>query len=588
MNGVLNKFRKRNIQTNLYHFILVIFVVAVSVCLITGLFINYLTLDKATTNFFTKSHLPNLIIETDKISAEDEIFFEKYDYGKRMSFNSTFSSGNSEHSATIFVSNGKISSPYIIEGSKGSGCFVDSRFVQKYHLGINYSKISFEYTIAGVTKKLEFKVLGSIAMAEELLVDKTCSIFIDEAVFLNALKQSFDGYQDASISDLNFNQILIKSEINENDINSIKDYYSSSSSTLEKLTAKDEIESFKALNNEVRLSKIMLYSFPILFVLISILVVVSAIGQLVLKERYNIGLLKSLGVSNHELVSNYSGYGAFVCFIGAVIGLLVSPLIIPNMTFDVYDTIFNLPRDEVKMIYPFVLMIGVLVVSIAMGYFSSMFVCLNLTKKTPKECMSQTIKVNLKSKKNNAKKSIGIIGESFRNMKINTSRTLMSIVGIFGSSLLCLIGFGVKSALKRNEATKEFLTIGVFSNIFKIFSLILMLLTILILIIQIFKERTREIAMLKVNGISNGKIWLSILIEMLFLSAIGFVFACIVCEPIFMLLMKLFGINGKFLIDFSSFFKTFLIVFGLTFLVALLAVIKLKKLNLADLIKFSE
>lgn len=587
MNGVLNKFRKRNIQTNLYHFVLVIFVVAVSVCLVTGLFINYLTLNNATTNFYTKSHLPSLIIETNQISSEDEEFFSRFEYGKRLCFESNFTSGSSEHSATFLVSNGKISTPYIVDGAKGNGCFVDSRFIEKYHLGINFSKIYINYTFSGETKRLEFKVLGSISLAEDLLVDENCTVFIDESVFLNAIKANFSGLEDADLSALNYNQILIKSDVSSNDIELIKNHFESSTSTLEKMTARDDIASVKALKNEVRNSKIMLYSFPILFVIISILVVVSAIGQLVLKERYNIGLLKSLGVSNGELVSNYSGYGAFICFIGACIGLLLSPLIIPNMTFETYDKIFNLPRDEVKMIFPFVLIISVLFISTLIGYFSAFFVCLDLTKKTPKECMSKTIKINLSSK-NKSKKTSTAISGTFRNMKINLSRTIMSAVGIFGSSLLCLIGFGVENAFKEKETTKEILTMGTFSNIFKLFSIILMLLTILILITQIFKERSKEMAMLKVHGTTDAKIWVSLLLEMLFSSAIGFVIAGVFCEPVFVLVLKLFGINGHFFIDFLSFLKTFLVVFGFTFAVALFGFIKVHKLNLVDLIKFSE
>ena len=72
----------------------------------------------------------------------------------------------------------------MVEGEKGNGCYVDAKFIDKYKIGINFSKIYFDYTIDGETKKLEFKVLGSFAMAEDLIVDDKCSIFIDEKYFL--------------------------------------------------------------------------------------------------------------------------------------------------------------------------------------------------------------------------------------------------------------------------------------------------------------------------------------------------------------------------------------------------------------------
>ena len=101
MSNILNRFRKRNIQTNFYHFILVIFVIAVSICLISGLVINYLTLNRSVKKFYNDSKLPNLWVETDKITTEDEQFFaSKFDYDKRYKFDSVFKTGSSEYNGT--------------------------------------------------------------------------------------------------------------------------------------------------------------------------------------------------------------------------------------------------------------------------------------------------------------------------------------------------------------------------------------------------------------------------------------------------------------------------------------------------------
>lgn len=582
MNGTLNKFRKRNIQTNLYHFILVIFVVAVSVCLISGLFISHITFDKFVTNFYTNSKLPTVWIETDKIMNDDEQFLsENYSYSKRYKFKSSFKHSSSQYEATFLVSDGKVSVPYIVDGAKGKGCYISSRFVEKYHIGVSFTKIKLDYEINGITKSLSIDVVGSMSMAEDMLKSDECLIFIDEKVFLEILKSNFSEFPDLSLDDLNYNQLLITSEVDDGDIEKIKNYYSASESELISLKTHDDMESITDVNNELRISNIMRLSFPWLFVLISILVVVSAINQLAKKEQYNIGLLKSLGVSDKEILSNYSGYGVLFCFIGTILGLVMSPLIIPNIIFDNYNKIFDLPRDLVKLSVPIGLIIGLVVVFCLIGYFSAFFVCLKTIKYSPKECMSGISKNNLTTRKIR-KKSAGVTGSTFRNMSLNLSRTIMSIVGISGASLLVLLGFGI------NSNSDKMGMISVFSNIFKGFSIVLLLLTIIILLTQIFKERAKELAMLRIHGESYVKIWLSIVLEMIFIGIISFIIAGLICEPTLCLILKIFSIGENFYINFLGFLKTFLIVFSGIIFISSFAIIKVLKLDLPGAIKFSE
>ena len=582
----LNKFRKRNIQTNIAHFLLVIFVVAVSVCLITGLFISHLTLKNAVDNFYVNSNLPNLWIETDLVSAEDEKFFEDFDYGKRYVFNTSFDVAGKKYDSKVLVSDGKISTPYLVEGDKGKGCYIDSKFIDKYKLGINYSIISFDYAYAGETRKLSFQVLGSMSMAEDLIVDDECVIFIDETMFVEAIKAAFPEEDHIDLNEIDYNQILISSEITNDDISSIERYYQNSTSKLIKMYGNEQIVSFKVVEEEIKISQLMLWTFPLLFITVAILVVISTISDLVSKEGYNIGLLKSLGVKNREILSNYCGYGVFMCLFGSIIGVVFSPLVVPNMTFETYDVIMNLPRDEVKMLFPFSLVAAIVLTSIIIGYFSSFFVCLNMIFKTPKDCMQRKRKIKIKSRKK-SKNRFGKIGSAFKNMQINATRTAMSVVGIAGCALLGVIGFGLdfrEGFIKTNK----FLSLETFLNIFQVFSVVILVLTIFILSMQIFKERVREMAMLRINGESYLNVWLSMVLEILVVAIIGYLFAGALCYPILILMLKLFSVSGGVYISFAGFWKTFLMIMIFVAMVGCLAIIKIKKINLADSTKISE
>lgn len=591
MNGILNKFRKRNIQTNICEFVLVIFVVAVSACLIFGLIINYLTLNRAVKKFFTESRLPSLFVETDKLTSEDELFLsENFEFSKRYSFESDFTVNEKTFSSRFLVSNGKVSVPYVIEGSKGNGCFVDAKFAKKYRLGVNYSKIGINYTLNGETKKIEFTVIGTIAMAEDFVSGDECLIFIDENIFKNTIKAYFAEANEEQIK-IDYNQALIKSSVGENEKQIISAHFNLPERSVFKMYETSELSSFKQAQKEVKIAKQMTYSFSLLFVIVSILVIVSAIGQLIFKEKYNIGLLKSLGFSNKDLIFNYCGYGVFVCLVGAVIGLAVSPLIVPNITFETYDKMFNLPRDEVSLTCPVWFIALAIFAAIVVGFLSALFVCLKFTHKTPKECMSAKPKSKLKSRAKSGGKSAkisSIISAPIRNMKINLSRTIMSVVGIFGASVLCIIGFGTKTAFAKTETLKDAMTLEMFSNVFKGFSVVLIGLVMVILLVQIFKEREREMALLRVHGEEYLKIWLSVLFEMTFICLIGYVAASVLSVPIYAGVKAMFGIGGGLNLGILSYLKTFLIVFLTDLIVASASLYKIYKLDLAGATKFSE
>jgi len=146
VNGVLGRFRKRNIQTNFYQFILVIFVVAVSVCLIAGLFINYLTLKNSTNNYFKNSKLPNLWVETNQITSDDERFYSsRFEFEKRFKFESSYRVGSSDYEGIFYVSNAEVSIPYIVEGEREKGCYVDLKFAKEHGFGLNHSVASFDF-----------------------------------------------------------------------------------------------------------------------------------------------------------------------------------------------------------------------------------------------------------------------------------------------------------------------------------------------------------------------------------------------------------------------------------------------------------
>ena len=172
-------------------------------------------------------------------------------------------------------------------------------------------------------------------------------------------------------------------------------------------------------------------------------------------------------------------------------------------------------------------------------------------------------------------------------MKINKTRTVMSVVGIAGCSLLGVIGLGLSlddGLIKSNK----FLSLETFCKVFQLFSIVILMLTILILAMQIFKERAREIAMLRINGKSYTQIWLSVIAEMLVVALLGFVLAAALSYPVLLIMLKLFSVGTGVYLSFWGFAKTCLIIMILIFIVSVFVFNKIVRMNLADSTKFSE
>ena len=65
----------------------------------------------------------------------------------------------------------------------------------------------------------------------------------------------------------------------------------------------DSIESVVMLSSEINQSKKMIYVFPIIFLLVSILIILTTIDQLVLQEKQRIGTLKSIGIPDKKILN---------------------------------------------------------------------------------------------------------------------------------------------------------------------------------------------------------------------------------------------------------------------------------------------
>lgn len=448
--------------------------------LISGFFVNSSTLSKTIETYFEDTNLADMWVWTDKITSTDEAFFEdnKIDYSKRFYAETTaeIPSMNIQNNAKIYVGNGRISNPIIESGSRG--CLIDKNVAKNNGIRPGREKLIFllsyeiDTPLGAQVVELEFEqtITGTMSFDECADTYSSWPIFIDESLFLEKINSQLSSLNISGITvpeissmDSLYNQILIKTDDYSETEKLINDYYSSSSSSnLVYMLSRDGIESVVLLNGEVEQSKKMVYVFPVIFLIVSILVILTTLDQLVIHEKQRIGTLKSIGIQDKKILWHYTSFGTILCFAGSVVGIILGALIIPNIMFVKYNLVYSIPESYVHASVPFLILFAVLVVMVLLGFLVSLWACFGILHKKPIECLKYDVGSGAKKLKKSSGKFKKVplgIKMAIRNIKIKPIRTVMASLGIAGCVSLLLCGFGIKDTLNfstSNDLDKVF------------------------------------------------------------------------------------------------------------------------------------
>lgn len=478
MDKLFRKLTFRTVKSNFKQFISVILIVFLGVMLLSGFITNSYTLKKSINRYFDSTNLAKTWLYVDKVTAADEEFFtsNNINYDKRLYIETSAdikdktASGN----AKIYVSKGTISNPYVESGIRG--CLIDKNVAESYGLDITFDYITFSISRelapgVSVDLDLEFNISGTMSLDECADTYSAWPVFIEEGTFLSELNSKLEsklvdlddetkatlaalGVSASSfeLSQVPYNQILLTSD-DEETLAKVNSYYENSETNLFYTLDRDSVESVVLLSSEITQSRRMIYVFPVIFLIVSILVILTTIDQLILQEKQKIGTLKSLGVPDRKILRHYSKFGAILCMIGALFGIVLGVLIIPRIMFIKYNLVYSIPSDYVSLKVPFLWLALVLVGIILLGYLVSLLTCYKILHKKPIECLRYDVGAkSSKFSKNKGKfKKVPLsIKMATRNIKLKPARTLMATLGIAGCVALLLCGFGIGNTLSHS------------------------------------------------------------------------------------------------------------------------------------------
>ncbi|MBT1165744.1 FtsX-like permease family protein [Bifidobacterium simiarum] len=191
-------------------------------------------------------------------------------------------------------------------------------------------------------------------------------------------------------------------------------------------------------------------AFPILFLLVAVLISLTAITRMVEEERGLIGTYKALGYRKREILRKYVVYAGLACLLGGILGDLLGFVALPKIIFTIFETMYLLPAFTLHFDWAYGLGAVALFVMVVVG--SAVWACRGELRLTPAALMRpKAPKAGRKILLERVRplwNRMSFLGKvTARNLFRYKSRALMTICGIAGCTMLLMCGFAIRDSV---------------------------------------------------------------------------------------------------------------------------------------------
>lgn len=320
--------------------------------------------------------------------------------------------------------------------------------------------------VTKVTGFMDFPENINKASYQSSVVLMSDSVFkkIIRSLFYDNYKESYIPYMYSFIAPLlnlnslesetisNPNQYLIKTNSTtdcEELSKRINSYFQSKEeNNLLYVTDRDQMPFYITISNDVKQARQFTFVFPMVFFLVAVLVILTTLSQLVLKDRSKIGTLKAMGVKKGLIYFSYILLTDLIILLSLIIGEVLGPILIPFILGQKYHIIYTLPQRQYY--FP---VLSCLLTAAAFLFLASFVTFLVLHKEVSlKPCESmRPSPVKMKTKEKNLRKRERLSFFSFkmamRNIWLNKAKSIMVILGVMGCTALLVCGFGIEDTV---------------------------------------------------------------------------------------------------------------------------------------------
>ena len=337
-----------------------------------------------------------------------------------------------------FVENNTVSKFYLLEGKKldikdKDGVWLDKSFADAKGLKVG-DNITFEFE--GYEIEKEIKGLGY--SPEYVYHASTSSVIPD----FNKIGFAYLSYKAFPTDTVPYNVLNVKFDGSPETYSELLDYrldgyYNS-------FVERSEHSSVSQFSEEIQQHQMMGDIFPVVFILIAMLILLTTMTRIITHQRTQIGILKASGFKNHSIVLHYLSYGFFLVLIGAILGLILGPMTLPQLFYPSMSATYKMPSWDPAWSMNFVYVAAIMVIlSVAVSYYA--------VKSISSEKPADTIRPKVpKMSSSGFVEKMGIwkrlsfnIRWNYRDAKRNKFRALMTVIGVLGCTALLVCAFGM-------------------------------------------------------------------------------------------------------------------------------------------------
>lgn len=344
------------------------------------------------------------------------------------------------------------------DGASTDKIWVSDKFAQAKEISVG-DTLTFG-SVPGVGASLEFKVAGLVKSGEYMVcVQDSTQLMPDYKMFGYAYitPAAYKKIcESAGLPSPLYAQINVR--VNNFDDFTKQKFSDAVNAALGKtmlVISKEESSSYALAKGEAEEGKTMGAVLPVLFLAIAVLTMITTMHRIAAKEKTQIGTLKALGYKNKRILAHYSSYALAIGIVGAALGIGVGygfAYFIMNPSGSM-GTYMDLPYWKLHM--PFfcvVVMIAVLFALTLIGFLSVKSMLRGTAADALRPYAPKKMK-NLAIEKTKAWKKFSFGTRwNLRDVMRHKSRTLMSLIGIIGCTVL------MAGALGMNDTMNAFLT----------------------------------------------------------------------------------------------------------------------------------
>ena len=438
----LSKKMLRDISINKTQFISIFLMAFLGVFAFCGVCSEYYGLEQTSHDFYTDTNLADGWIYNTTITDEalDEINNFSTDSEKQLIVKSVGNFSNDPDITLHFLDTNEISKFYTTEGedfnlSDDSGVWLDKRFADAQNLTVG-DNISF--TFNGLEIEKEIKGIG---YSPEYVYEASPTSIIPDFKDMGFAYLSYKAFP----SDIQYNTLLVK-------FNQTPDEFRDSlDGSVEYLSFTEQTDhvSVNQFENEMSQHKMIGDVFPIVFILVTFLTLLTTMTRIISHQRTQIGVLKAVGYKNRTIILHYMSYGFWLVLAGAILGLFLGPAIIPRLFYPSMTSRYSLPvwHPGFDMSFVYVALIMVLS-SLLVSYLAAR----NISKENPADTMRpKAPNISTSGFLENSRiwnKANFNIRWNYRDAKRNKFRALMAIVGVMGCVALLISAFGMNDSME--------------------------------------------------------------------------------------------------------------------------------------------